>query len=224
MRLALIIICAVTTVTTACKLEASSGTQNVNTNGNQANVSTRVSTQDTQTNCSLTMTAAPVLEGLKLGMTTDEVLATLPGSKDDPDVRTQLARPRSPLGVSDLGIHVDKLQPKEKFSGINHLSFILLDGRVSTINIGYNGPAYPHVDQFVSKFVRGTNLPPVDQWQAYVGMDNQLKILTCKDFEVRVFAGGKGGNLNYVLAKDLEAEKKLREREKKAEEKASPTP
>jgi hypothetical protein len=85
------------------------------------------------------------------------------------------------------------------------------------MNVSYAGPAYSHVDQFVSKFVEGTSLPPADQWQAYAGMDNQLKILTCKDFEVRVFAGGQGGNLNYVLIRDLEAQKKLEDRRKKVE-------
>ena len=53
-------------------------------------------------------------------------------------------------------------------------------------------------------------------------MDNQLKILKCTDFEIRVFAGGPGGNLNYVLMKDLEAEKKLKDRRDKARAKATP--
>src|SRR6267142_2813573 len=58
------------------------------------------------------------------------------------------------------------------------------------------------------------------QWEAYVGMDNSLKILKCTDFEIRVFAGGQGGNLNYALMKDLAAEKKLKERRDKARAKA----
>ena len=101
--------------------------------------------------------------------------------------------------------------------------FNLLDGRVSSMNIGYDGPAYAKVDDFVTRFVEGTNLPPADQWQPYTGMDN-LKILTCKDFEVRVFAGGTDGKLNYVLLTDLEAAKQLKDRRAKARAQASPTP
>src|SRR6185436_16527436 len=113
----------------------------------------------------------------------------------------------------------------DKFPGVNQISFNLLDGRVYNFSVRYDGPQWPHVDNFVAKFVEGKDLPPVDQWQPYVGMDN-LKMLKCADFEVRVFAGGEGGNLNYVQMQDLVADKKLKERRKKALEleQASPTP
>ena len=55
-------------------------------------------------------------------------------------------------------------------------------------------------------------------------MDNQLKSLKCSEVEIRVFAGGQGGNLNYVLMRDLEADKKLKDRRAKARAKATPTP
>ncbi|HEX6718176.1 MAG TPA: hypothetical protein VF088_13750 [Pyrinomonadaceae bacterium] len=164
------------------------------------------------------------MSALKLGMTKEEVLAVFPGSKDDPELRSQLSRPPSPLGVSNFVVQPEKLAPDEKFAKFTHFTFNLLDGRVSSLNIGYNGPAYSNVDEFITKFVEGTNLPPADQWQIYTGMDNQLKILRCKDFEVRVFAGGTDGNLNYVVLTDLEADKRLKERRAKARAQASPTP
>jgi len=161
---------------------------------------------------------------MRLGMTPDDVLALFPGSKDDPDVRAQLARPPSQFGVSELAIRPAKYESGEKFAETNQISFTLLDGRVFNFHIGFAGPEFPHVDKFVAKFVEGTNLPGADQWEPYVGMDHQMKTLTCADFSVRVFAGGPGGNLNYILVEDLEADKKLKERRKKAREKASPTP
>lgn len=211
----------------ACKLETSSARPNTNANAN-ANANLAVESSDRneapQSACALTADAVPVVEGLKLRATADQVLAILPGSKDDDEVKSGLARPVSPLGVSEFIVRGARLQPKEKFAHIDHFTFGLLDGKVSSINIGYNGPSYSHVDEFVSKFVKGTNLPPVEQWQAYQGLDTQLKILTCKDFEVRVFAGGEGGNQNYVLLTDLEAKKNLRDRREKAKAQASPTP
>jgi len=170
------------------------------------------------------MMVAPVLNGLKLGMTPDEVLALFPGSKDDAEIKATLARPPSQFGESELLIRPAKFKSKDQFAGISQITFSLLDGHVSSFTVGYNGPAYTHVDQFVAKFVEGTIFPPADQWHAYVGMDTQLKTLTCKDFEARVFSGGEGGNLNYVLMRDLEADKKLKDRRKKAREQASPTP
>ena len=159
---------------------------------------------------------------LKLGMTQEEVLAVFPGTKNDPELRSQLSRPPSRLGVSNFVIQAEKLD--DKFAAFTHFTFNLLDGRILSMNIGYNGPAYSKVDEFVTRFVEGTNLPPADQWQPYTGMDNQLKVLTCKDFEVRVFAGGQDGNLNYVLLTDLEADRQLKDRRAKARAQASPTP
>jgi hypothetical protein len=155
-------------------------------------------------------------------MTTEEVLALFPGSKEDEEVRSNLSRPASQFGQSSFLIRPAKYESKDRFAGINQITFTFLDGRVSSFSVGYNGPEYSHVDKFVTKVVEGTNLPPVDQWEAYVGMDNSLKILKCTDFEIRVFSGGQDGNLNYVLMKDLEAEKKLKERRDKARAKATP--
>ena len=108
--------------------------------------------------------------------------------------------------------------------GINQISLNLLDGRVAALTIGYDGPAYSHVDRFVEVVVKETSLPPMDQWEGYVGMDNQLKTLICAEFEVRVFAGGTGGSLNYIQVKDLVADKKLKTRRAKARAQATPSP
>jgi hypothetical protein len=172
--------------------------------------------------CSLVLDQAPVINGLRLGMTPDQVLSLFPGSNDDAEVRSALARPPSPFGVSGLLIRPDKFASKEKFAGVTQITFTLLDKHVSSINVGYNGPEWPHVDKFVEQFVEGRTLPASDQWEAYVGMDTQMKTLTCKDFEIQIFAGGKGGNLNYVLMRDLVADKTLKERRAKARQKATP--
>ena len=171
----------------------------------------------------LTLAAAPTIEHLRLRITSDELLDLFPGSKDDAEVRTSV-NGVSPFGNATVVIRPDKYQSKQNFPGISQIVVRLLDGRVYEFTVGYNGPEYSHVDKFVEKVVTETALPSVEEWKAYVGMDNQLKILSCAEFEVRVFAGGPGGNLNYVLLQDLEADKKLKERRKKARSQASPTP
>jgi hypothetical protein len=155
-------------------------------------------------------------------MTPEQVLALFPGSKEDPEVSSALTKPASAFGISGFVIKPDKYHPKEKLTGLTQIAFTLLDGRVSNFSIGYNGPEWPHVDKFVATFIEGTNLPSSDAWEAYVGLDTQMKTLTCKDFEVRIFAGGKGGNLNYVQMGDLVADKTLKDRRAKAKEKATP--
>lgn len=171
--------------------------------------------------CSLVMDQAPVVKGLRLGMTPEQVLAIFPGSSEDPEVRTRLSRPPNQFGETGFTIRPAKDESGENLTGIKQIVVDLLDGHASRYYVGYDGPQYSHVDQFVAKFIEGTNLPAADQWEAYVGMDTQLKTLKCKDFEIKVFAGGKGGNLNYVDMRDLEADKKVDDRRKKGE-KTSP--
>ena len=175
---------------------------------------------DDKPTCELSLAQASVIEGLKPGMPVEQVLALFPGSREDAEVHFSLSRPPR-FGVSGFVIRPGKYESKVKTTGISYITFTLLDGHVLKFYIGYAGPQWSHVDKFVAKFIEGTNLPALDQWEAYVGMDTQLKTLTCKDFEIRVFAGGKGGNLNYAEIRDLEAEKKLKERMDKAEEKAA---
>lgn len=171
--------------------------------------------------CDLTLASVPAVNGLKLRMTTAEVLALFPGNKEDSELQADLARPPSQFGASSFLIKPAKFESREKFADITAITFMLLDGRISNLRLGYNGPEYSHVDKFVAKFVEGTGLPAANQWEAYVGFDTQLKTLKCADFEISVFAGGPGGNLNYVDFKDLEAAKELKARRDKA--KAKPT-
>jgi len=227
MKLCLVIICALGLACSAPKVEPSSASRNATPEPLQNSPSTSVAPPEqpsTQpSNCSLTKSAAPIINGLKLGMTPTEVLAVLPGSKDDMELQSQLSRPATPLGVSNFVIHAEKLKPPDRFTGITQFTFNVLDGHVYSLNVGYKAPTYSHVDEFVTKFIEGTNLPPADQWQPQTGMETQLKSLSCRGFEVRVFAGGKGSNLNYVLLTDLDADKQLKNRRAKARAQLSST-
>jgi hypothetical protein len=213
----------------ACSAFACSTSQSARSQEN-ANNATALNGASTQTNpaaqekpiCTLTIAGGPDIKGLRLGMTTQQVLALFPGSEQDADLTASLAPPPSKFGVSGFVIRPEKYGSKETFAGISQITFTLLDGRVSSLSAGYNGPEWPHVDKFVAKVAEGTNLPALEAWEAYAGMENQLKILKCVDFEMRVFAGGAGGNLNYVLMRDLAAAKKLKERRDKASAAATP--
>lgn len=176
------------------------------------------------TACTLKLSEAPVINRLKLGMTEAEVLAVFPGSKDDAELRSALSKPRGPLGNSSFLLTPSKYESAADYKEVSRVTFSMLDGRVSSFTINYNGPEWPNVDKFVEKVVQGKDLPAADQWEPYAGMENQMKTLTCTDFSIRVFNGGEGGNQNYVLVQDLEADKKLKERRRKARESASPSP
>jgi hypothetical protein len=227
MKSSFLIVVSIIAVSIACTAYKSAGSQPV-ANNNSVNKNNDSATAPGQEQekvpCTLTLAGAPNIDGLRVGMTTDEVLALFPGSKNDPEVRAELEHPPSRFGTSSFTLTPGKYESKDKFAGINQAMFRLLDGRVSSVRLSYNGPAYSHVDSFVTKLAEEASLPKSDQWEAYVGMDNQLKTLKCAEFEVQAFVGGQGGNLNYVDIKDLLAEKKLQDRRAKARAAATPTP
>lgn len=167
--------------------------------------------------CTMTVAQAPAVNGLRLGMPRDEVLALFPGIRADKEMSNQLAQPASKYGASGLSIRPEKYASKAKFAGVSQVTLQLLDDRVSDLHVGYNGPEWKHVDDFLAKFIEGKKLPAPHAWEPYVGMDTQLKTLKCKGFEVNIFAGGKNvHNINYVQMIDVGAKQKLRERREKA--------
>jgi len=211
----------------SCKLETSSANRpanaNVPANANQtANVS--ASNEQGNSNCPLKIANAPAIGGLKVGMTKDEVLAVFPGAREDQEVRALLNKPANKFGTSEVFLRPEKFGLKDKLPGIDLFTLTFLDNRLFTEHVKFNGPEYPDVDKFVSAFLEGKSLPPLAVWEAYPGLDTQLKSLKCSEFEVQVFAGGPGGNLNYVSVKDLVADKELRDRRAKLKAQAQPTP
>ncbi|MDQ3817865.1 MAG: hypothetical protein M3362_09255 [Acidobacteriota bacterium] len=157
---------------------------------------------------------SPVIDGLKLGMTTEQVLALFPGSQRDEEVRRQLAEPPSRFGVSGFVIKPAKYLTKTKFDRVTQIIFTLFDGRVSTLCVNYDSPVWEHVDEFVTEFSKERKLPEAADWEPYTGMDTQLKTLDCKEFEISLFAGGQNLNINYAQVRDLLALKKYKERRK----------
>ncbi|HXI22409.1 MAG TPA: hypothetical protein VNG71_00935 [Pyrinomonadaceae bacterium] len=218
-------------VSLACSASKSAGSERaVNQNAEIQSTSTPTPPNPNQENtnrekepCTLKLAGAPTVNGVRLGMSTEELLALFPGSNDDPEVRASTSGVTR-FGTASVVLTPERYQLKEKFPGISQTTVRLIDGRVFEYTVNYTGPAYSHVDKFVAKFIEGTTLPAADQWDAYVGMDNQMKTLTCAEFEVRAFAAGQGGSLNYVVVKDLIADKAFRDRRAKARAQASPTP
>jgi hypothetical protein len=215
------------TISIACSGSRSASSPSFTTNNmSAAQASSPLANSLTQEKptCDLTMTQQPGIKGLKLGMTVEEVLAVFPGSKTDAEVTSAISRPPSAVGTSSFVIRPMKYPNQPEFAAVSQIAFTLLDGRVSNFTVNYSSPQYAHIDKFIEVIIRGTSLPAADRWQPYAGLDEQMKTLTCTDFSVRAFIGGEGGSQNYVLFQDLEADKIVKERRKKAREQASPTP
>ncbi len=141
-----------------------------------------VSAQDHRCKSKLNdLPAAPELKGFRLGMTMDQVKARVP----------QLVfGPTDPLGVSKTSIHpfFDPRTDKSTFEGVRTVSLDFLDGRLTSLWIGYDSSAkWPTVDDFVRGISQSLLLP--NAWVPWKLRGQQLR---CADFEMTVtmVAGG----------------------------------
>jgi hypothetical protein len=212
-------------VSIACSTSRSVGSQSQASNQpiSSAEVPQTSSPTAERTACTLTLAEAPLVNRIKLAMKVEEILALFPGSKEDAELSAAVSK-RGAVGNASFPIYPSRYGNVADFKEVSRINFTMLDNKVSSFTVSYNGPEWPHVDKFVEKFVQDKTLPGVDQWEPFVGMDGQMKILTCTGFSIRVFTGGDGENQNYVLVEDVEANNKIKERRKKAREQASPTP
>ncbi|HKO96852.1 MAG TPA: hypothetical protein VJU86_07670 [Pyrinomonadaceae bacterium] len=165
--------------------------------------------------CTFKISQAPDIFGLKLGSTLDQTLALFPGIKDDAEMSADLNRaPR--LGMARFIVMPGRYGTKARFIGVRNITVGFLDGRLVDYNIGYEGPEFKNVDEFVATFSDANELAPTLDWQSHEGMPNAMKNLNCDGFQITLFAGGKEGNANYAQLKDLVAEKEYRGRQAKA--------
>jgi hypothetical protein len=156
--------------------------------------------------------AAPKASILSLGMSTQEVLATFPGSTENPEIRGQIAAAGDApnFGVARLFFQPwTFLSPtKERFAGIDSCSVTLFDGRVAEMSVQYSGPTGPFwedVDDFIAKLSATFNLPDPKDWVQHSGG----KVLKCVDFEIEASTPNGRGE---VLLHNRTYKEKVQER------------
>lgn len=153
-----------------------------------------LSAQDNQ--CKLRLSDLPTaeeLKGFRLGMTIDQVKARVPQVVfGQPDI----------LGVSKTSIHphFDPRIDKSTFEGVRTVSLDFLDGRLTSLWIGYDSSAkWFTVDDFVRQISQSLLLPNV--WSSWKSRSQQLK---CADFQMTVsmVAGGPSFRILNQTAED----------------------
>ena len=148
------------------------------------------------------------LRGFRLGMTPEQVKARVP--------QVKFGHPND-LGVSKTSINPD-FDPqidKSNFADVRTVSLDFLDGRVTSLWIGFEGTfKWKTVDEFVKGISHELALP--DEW-ATKGRAQQLR---CVDFQVSVSIIGGGPSLRIV---DMPAEETLAVR-RQAKEDAAEAP
>jgi hypothetical protein len=159
--------------------------------------------------CKLKLAQAPVIRGIRLGMSVKKVLAVFPGAEKDEALRQRLLQ--SNFGLISFAVQQANYASKERFFGVQFVNFTFLDGELNRFDVAYNGPEWKTRNQFVLRVVEAFNLPGVELWKE---ADTHSK-LTCDGFAVLVVINSIGVT---SLAKD--AHKIVREREEAVKEEA----
>jgi len=140
--------------------------------------------------------AAPELLGFRLGMTKEQVKATVP--------QTVFGR-ADPSGVSKTTInpHFDPSIDKTKFEGVRSISLDLLDDRLTSIWIGFDETFKVHTAEEFVKLI-SQSLHVTDNWSSWRSRGLQLR---CSDFQliVTTIAGGPSFRLLDLAAEDTVA-------------------
>ena len=148
----------------------------------------------------------PELRGFRVGMTADEVKARLP--------KLQL-RPADEFGFASLNVFPD-YEPgidKKAFGGVRTISFEFLDGRVSSLWLGYDKTfKWQTVNEFTPGITTALKLPNL--WRQKF----RTRLLGCADFAVAIIPVGESPSIKIT---DEEA-RGLLEKRKAAKEEAEP--
>ena len=154
------------------------------------------------TQCSLKLAQSPAVRGIKLGMTLDEVLAFFPGSREDKYIKNEISNVGSYSGIETLprfgvvnfGVTPAQYSTKQRFAGIESLSFTFLDDRLAVYSVQYSRPPWPKLDEFVDKVAGAFHLPAADKWAT----ENAFrKDLECDGFKLQAFT--RDGRAGLIL-------------------------
>ena len=154
--------------------------------------------------------AAPELLGFRLGMTKEQIKATVP--------QTQFGG-TDPYGVSKTTInpYFDPKIDKTKFEGVRSISLDLLDDRLTSLWIGFDETFKAHTtDEFVKLISQSLQVPA--NWSSWRSRGQQLR---CADFQlvVTTVAGSPSFRLLDVGAEDtIAARRQAKEEQDSAAE------
>ena len=147
-----------------------------------------LSAQESQCTLKLAdLPAAPELMGFRLGMTTDQVKARVPqvifAKADDVGVAKTSISP-------DFDPRIDK----STFAGVRTVSLDFLDGRLTSLWLGFDGSfKWKTVPEFVKGISQSLRLP--DAWTSWRTRGQQLR---CADFQMTVIIVAEGPSFRIV--------------------------
>jgi hypothetical protein len=144
--------------------------------------------------CGLSLSQAPAIRGIRLGMKPDEWLKLFPGSAQDEKIKAMLDQPpRYPnYGSNSITFNLPsgsgefRYLPSEEFLGVNYVELHLIDNQIAGFAILYaRSPVgtdpWDNVSQLVAIFSKTFKLPDISVWRIE---SFQRATLQCSGFEL----------------------------------------
>lgn len=180
-------------------------------------VSSTKSSSTANFGCSLTRVQSPEIRGIRLGMTSAQLLALFPEEANRHGIAVAIKQSQrvDNYGVGRFDLRADSGVVNPRLTGINYITIELTDERVTSFHIAYAGPDWKTVDQFVAKLSEVLGLPNVASWEPG---DESRKSLKCDGFAVDAFAFRDAGE-NWVRVHDTLAPRLVQDRREAAKQK-----
>jgi len=175
--------------------------------------------QPARPKCNLTEATAPSVRGLRLGMSTQQLLALFPGSSKRREMKDAVEKAKAATGneASYLAFDPATDGDAKQFGGVESVSAGVNKGRVIDLSIQYGGATWKDIDEWVAKLSEALKLQGPGDWTVGPN-ENPNKVLRCEGIEIEAAIQGGGSSIrmtnteyfNGVLERAKAAEDKKR--------------
>lgn len=176
-----------------------------------------------QTRCNLTEATAPSVRGLRLGMTTQQLLALFPGITKKKEMKEVIEKAKSATGAEAVYLGFDPATDgdAQQFAGVESVAAAVVKARVVTFNVQYGGANWRTVDEWIAQVSETLKLPGARDW-ALGPSEHPNKVLQCDGIEIEAGVQGGGASLrvtNTGYFKSIEEQGKAAEEKKRRDSK-----
>jgi hypothetical protein len=148
--------------------------------------------------CTLKLSQAPAVRGVKLDMTLDELFSLFPGLSD------RVGSPANWEGYPNFGVTSFAITPsnystQDRFAGIDQFYVTLFDRRAVALAVNY--PAFPkgarwrNTDELVQIFSESLHLPSYKSWAAEETYPQRR--LNCDGFQIAITAADERAHIRF---------------------------
>jgi hypothetical protein len=152
--------------------------------------------QPVQSRCNLSEANSPNIRGLRLSMTTEQLIALFPGSSRRKEAKDSLDRAKAAAGSEAVYVSFDPLTDAtgNQMAGVDSVSVGLHKGRVVDYSVSYSSPTWRTIDEWTGKLSETFGLPRSQDWTAGPN-ENPNRILKCNGVEIEAALLGGGGSV-----------------------------